>query len=143
MKSAPLYFSVRCDLSRMTWTLTPRFSASTKALAIGALVNEYAWTKTLFVALSRFSTTASVQPPFGEKKTWMLSAALETSTASESIRALTKHFMALIILENVRRGKNSTTLAPVFDCNMRLIPHLFSRQIPDEMVQTHTKTYRL
>jgi len=39
-KSAEEYFSVRLDLSRITCTLTPRFLAATKDLAIGALVIE-------------------------------------------------------------------------------------------------------
>ncbi len=38
---------------------------------MGVLVNEYAWTRTLLLAALSSRTTASVQPPFGEKKTWM------------------------------------------------------------------------
>jgi hypothetical protein len=42
-------------------------------------VKEYAWTSTVFVAFLRFSTTASVHPPVGEKKTWMSAAWIETA----------------------------------------------------------------
>jgi len=45
---------------------------STSALAMAALVKEYAWAKTLLVAWSSAFTTASVQPPWGEKKTSIL-----------------------------------------------------------------------
>jgi hypothetical protein len=34
---------------------------------MGADVKEYAWTRTVCLALPRASTTASVQPPRGEK----------------------------------------------------------------------------
>jgi hypothetical protein len=66
-KSAEDYFSVRWLLSRMISTRTPRRGASTKALAIGAEVKEYACTRTVCLAPASASTTASVQPPFGEK----------------------------------------------------------------------------
>ena len=46
-KSASLYFSVRWLLSRMTWMLTPRLCASTSALAMGAEMKLYAWTRML------------------------------------------------------------------------------------------------
>ena len=61
------YFSVSWLLSRTTVTLTPRLCASTRALAMGADVKLYAWTRTVRLALPSASTTASVQPPFGEK----------------------------------------------------------------------------
>lgn len=35
-KVAELYFSVRCDLSRIAWTFMPRLWVSSSALAIGA-----------------------------------------------------------------------------------------------------------
>jgi hypothetical protein len=46
---------------------------------MGADVKEYAWTSTVFVAFLRFSTTAFVHPPVGEKKTWMSAAWIETA----------------------------------------------------------------
>ena len=52
-------------------TSTPRALASTMALAIGADVNEYAWSWMDFLALPISATSASVQPPCGEKKTEM------------------------------------------------------------------------
>ena len=67
-KSASLYFSDFWLLSRMTCTFTPRLCAARSALAMGAEVNEYACTRTLVLAAFSSLTTASVQPPFGEKK---------------------------------------------------------------------------
>ncbi len=61
------YFSVRWLRSNTTSTFTPRRNASTRALAMGAEVKEYAWTSTVDLALPNASTTASVQPPRGEK----------------------------------------------------------------------------
>ena len=54
----------------MTCTFTPRLCASSNALAMGVLVKLYAWTRTLVLAAFSSLTTASVQPPLGEKKTW-------------------------------------------------------------------------
>src|SRR5581483_8066105 len=68
-KVAEEYFSVRWLLSRITCTLTPRSWAATSALAMGAEVKLYAWTSTLALAACNSSTTASVQPPSGEKWT--------------------------------------------------------------------------
>ena len=65
-KSADEYFSPRWLLSRMTSTSTPRLWASTRALAMGP-VKEYAWTRIVVLAASISLTTASVQPPLGEK----------------------------------------------------------------------------
>ena len=61
---------MRWLLSRMTSTFTPRLCASSNALAMGVLVKLYACTRTVFLAAFSSLTTASVQPPFGEKKTW-------------------------------------------------------------------------
>ena len=56
-------------------TFTPLLCASTRAFAIGAEVKEYAWTRTSFFAFPSSRTTASVAPPWGEKKTSVTCAA--------------------------------------------------------------------
>jgi len=56
-KSTEEHFSLRWDLSRMTWIFTPRRCASTTDLATGALVKEYAWTRIIFFALPRTLVT--------------------------------------------------------------------------------------
>ena len=66
-KSTSLYFSDRWLLSMMAWTFTPRLWASSRALAIGADVKEYACIRTVDLALPSSLTTASVQPPFGRE----------------------------------------------------------------------------
>ena len=66
-KVAALYLSVWFDLSRTARIFTPRLCASSKALAIGAEVNEYAYTRILCSAVPSSRTMASVAPPFGEK----------------------------------------------------------------------------
>ena len=59
------------------------------------------------VARPKFATTASVQPPFGEKKTWMLSAALATAKSGKiSVKLSDNH-------EKVGNG-NSRTSVPGF-----------------------------
>src|SRR6266511_1239195 len=68
-KSAAEYLSVRFDLSRMASTRTPRFLASTRAFAIGADVNEYAWTRMLLWASPKAFTILSVQASPGVKHT--------------------------------------------------------------------------
>ncbi len=47
----------------------PRLCASSSALAMGVLVKLYACTRTVLLAALSSLTTASVQPPFGEKYT--------------------------------------------------------------------------
>jgi hypothetical protein len=42
----------------------PRLSASKRALAVGAEVNEYAWTSISAFAFFIFSIIAAVNPPF-------------------------------------------------------------------------------
>jgi hypothetical protein len=81
--------------------LTPRFAASTRAFAIGALVKEYACTNIVDLALPTFSTTASVQPPFGEKNTCMSEAT--TFDASSNARKISFMRVTLQVLSNCSR----------------------------------------
>jgi hypothetical protein len=69
MESTEEYFSVLWLLSKMIWTLTPLLWAASRALAIGAEVKEYAWSRTEDLALSSSLTIAWVHPPLGEKWT--------------------------------------------------------------------------
>jgi len=57
----------------MISTWTPLLWAFTKAFAIGADVNEYAWISISDFALSICSIIAFVQPPLGEKQTLVTS----------------------------------------------------------------------
>src|SRR5664279_277437 len=74
-KVADEYFAVRWLLSRTTVTFTPRLCAASRAFAIDADVNEYACTRISFFAFPSSMTTASVAPPWGEKKTSVTCAA--------------------------------------------------------------------
>jgi len=66
-KVAEVYFSDLWLLSRMTSTDTPLFLASMSALAIGAEVKEYAWTRISVFAFRSSLIMAEVQPPLGLK----------------------------------------------------------------------------
>jgi hypothetical protein len=65
-KVADEYFSVRWLLSSTTLTFTPRRWASTSALARGADA-KYARTSKVDLAFPSATTTASVQPSWGDK----------------------------------------------------------------------------
>ena len=60
----------RRDLVSNSWHHGRRSFHLMPSLAMGVLVKLYAWTRTVFLAAFSSLTTASVQPPFGEKKTW-------------------------------------------------------------------------
>jgi hypothetical protein len=56
---------------------------------MGALVNEYAWTRISFLAEAISLITASVAPPFGEKKTSMIPAVQYVSAPAVEQKAQT------------------------------------------------------
>ena len=64
-KVAAFYFSFRWLLSSIASTLTPLLKASVRDLAIGADVNEYAWTRISDLAALISLTMDSVHPPLG------------------------------------------------------------------------------
>jgi hypothetical protein len=74
IKVADVYFSFRWLLSSIASTLTPRLYAYSRAFAIGADVNEYAWTRISDFASLISLTMDSVHPPLGEKQTFVMSA---------------------------------------------------------------------